>query len=223
MAHVSQKPAPPSKHRPGCPRLSSIILDALAKDPSARPKTCGEMRERLLAAIPDEAPSIQDGLAGAVDPLPHVLHDTDGGGLVLVPAGPFQMGPSRREVHLDAFYIDRTPVTNAQFRAFLSVTGYRPKDEGAGRFLAHWARGAIPRGLEHHPVFVSWVDARAYASWAGKRLPTEAEWEKAAPGGRTNPVGQERAYAFQGEFRAARARHGARGHVSRGDFAVRRA
>jgi len=112
--------------------------------------------------------------------------------MVLVPAGPFPMGPDRREVRLDAFYIDRLPVTNAEFHAFVTLTGYRPGDHDAARFLNH-ARGKLPAALEQHPVvYVSWDDARAYAAWAGKRLPTEAEWEKAARGidGRKYPWGR---------------------------------
>jgi serine/threonine-protein kinase len=194
MAHVSQKPPPPGTHRPGLPEgLERLILDALAKDPAARPQTCAEFGERLLDALGHLEPSGAVSGAGSSAPLPPIINDTDGCELVLVPEGPFAMGPNRREVHLDAFYIDRTPVTNIQFRTFLEVTGYRPEDQGASRFLAHWARGSIPRGLEHHPVvFVSWLDARAFATWAGKRLPTEAEWEKAARGtdGRKYPWGK---------------------------------
>ncbi|NUQ73124.1 MAG: SUMF1/EgtB/PvdO family nonheme iron enzyme [Polyangiaceae bacterium] len=194
MAHVSQKPPPPSAHRQGLPEaLERLILDALAKDPAARPQTCAAFRDRLLAAIGDPEPSGATSGRDLSAPLPQIINDTDGCELVLVPEGPFAMGPNRREVHLDAFYIDRTPVTNLQFRTFLEVTGYRPEDQGSSRFLAHWARGNIPRGLEHHPVvFVSWLDARAFATWAGKRLPTEAEWEKAARGtdGRKYPWGK---------------------------------
>jgi serine/threonine-protein kinase len=194
MAHVSQKPAPPSQHRPGIPEaLDALILDALAKDPGARPQRCADFQARLASIVSSSLPPPAPTSTPTPD-IPAVIRDTDGSELVLVPEGPFQMGPNRREVYLDAFYMDRTPVTNRQFRTFIDVTGYKPSDPGAaGRFLAHWARGVIPRGLEHHPVvFVSWEDAWAYALWAGKRLPTEAEWEKAARGtdGRKYPWGK---------------------------------
>jgi iron(II)-dependent oxidoreductase len=86
-----------------------------------------------------------------------------------------------RQVSIAPFAIDKTPVTNHQFAAFLTATGYEPmcKDN----FLAHWTDGAIPAGLEDHPVvWVDLIDARAYAEWAGKRLPTEDEWQYAAQG-----------------------------------------
>ena len=63
--------------------------------------------------------------------------------MVLVPGGTFAMGPSRREVHIDPLYVDRTPVTNAQFSVFLEATSYKPTDAGAKRFLAHWRNGKV--------------------------------------------------------------------------------
>jgi len=196
MAHVQTEPLPPSRHRADIPKpLEELILRALAKNPAERPQTCAEFRELLLAIEEIAAPLAQRAPSSntLLSSLPPVVRDTDGSESLLIPAGPFFMGPSRREVHLDAFYVDKTPVTNRQFARFVAVTGYKPTDPNAGRFVAHWARGMIPRGLEDHPVVnVSWDDACAYASWAGKRLPTEAEWEKAARGtdGRKYPWGK---------------------------------
>ena len=98
----------------------------------------------------------------------------------------------RHRVVIDAFAIDRFPVTNAEFRVFLDSSGYVPAD--AQNFLAHWINGAPPAGWEDRPV--TWVgieDARAYAAWAGKRLPREWEWQYAAQGndGRQYPWGND--------------------------------
>ena len=86
-----------------------------------------------------------------------------------------------REVKLSAFAMDVTPVTNRQFYWFLQATGYQPACPE--RFLQHWLNGAPSPGKEDHPVvYVDLEDARAYARWAGKRLPTEEEWQWAAEG-----------------------------------------
>ena len=120
-------------------------------------------------------------------------------GMVLIPAGSFEMGSDDTDarlgeqpvhtVHLDAFYMDEYEVTNAQFKAFVDANPHWQKGEVEGRlhdgdYLATWEDNTYPPGKANHPVtYVSWFAALAYAEWAGKRLPTEAEWEYAARGG----------------------------------------
>ncbi|HEV2437614.1 MAG TPA: SUMF1/EgtB/PvdO family nonheme iron enzyme [Verrucomicrobiae bacterium] len=96
------------------------------------------------------------------------------------------------EMFIQAFYMDKTPVTCAEFKRFLEATDYHPKD--SHNFLRTWSNGNYPSGWDKKPVtWVSIEDARAYAQWAGKRLPHEWEWQYAAQGadGRLYPWGNE--------------------------------
>lgn len=121
------------------------------------------------------------------------------GGMILVPAGSFLMGSDPRkdraagpqeqpqhQVYLDVFKIDRFEVSNVEYLRFVLGTG--------ADWPKFWRENPFPEKAALHPVInVSWYDADAFCRWAGKRLPTEAEWEKAARGvdGRIFPWGNE--------------------------------
>ncbi|WP_446742888.1 formylglycine-generating enzyme family protein [Silvibacterium acidisoli] len=106
---------------------------------------------------------------------------------------PWEDSPRRFHEHkmeIKPFYIDKYPVTNAEFKKFMDATHYSPKD--SLNFLKDWQNGSYPAGWDNKPVtWVSIEDARAYAKWAGKRLPHEWEWQYAAQGKdeRTYPWG----------------------------------
>lgn len=116
----------------------------------------------------------------------------------------FRVEHFARHVSLSRFAIDETPVTNAQFAEFLRRSRYRPKHRE--NFVKHWSDGNPPPGTGDHPVvYVDLEDARAYAAWAGKRLPTEEEWQYAAQGA------DARVYPWGNQLEADRCNRGESG------------
>ena len=139
--------------------------------------------------------------------------------MVLVPGGPFTMGRTEltsddetgmrplilrddrppHEVALDAFRMDAREVTHAEYEKFLQATGRQAP--------YHWLEGEMPAEKASFPIYnVDWEDARAYCEWADKRLPTEAEWEKAARGGidgKSYPWGDEKPSRERARFNSA--------------------
>jgi eukaryotic-like serine/threonine-protein kinase len=115
-------------------------------------------------------------------------------GMIYIKGGSFKMGRNlgekydgpEHEVEVGSFYIDKTEVTNEDYKKFVDAAGYIPPRD--------WKNGSYPAGDALKPVTgVDWTDAAAYAKWAGKRLPTEVEWEYSARGtdGRSYPWGNE--------------------------------
>ena len=153
----------------------------------------------LLCLAPIVGLASAIGGADAQESLPKGISATAGGGytsdidgakLLQIPGGQYVLGnDSGRyderpavKIELDAFLIDEREVTNAQFEKFVAASGYEP--------VGPWRRG-YHSGAAAVPVrFVTWADASAYAKWAGRRLPTEAEWEVAV-GPATYPWGEE--------------------------------
>jgi formylglycine-generating enzyme len=140
------------------------------------------------------------------------INPQDGAEYVRIPAGEFLYGEEKQRLHLDEFWMQKTPVTNAEFKRFIEAGGYANPDYWQEAAVAgRWQDGKyVDYGgstrtqpvywndtkwnqPDHPVVGVSWWEALAYARWAGVRLPTEAQWEKAARGtdGRAYPWGDE--------------------------------
>jgi sulfatase modifying factor 1 len=171
--------------RPGV-ALAALLALAHGGDPATLQALLAD-HGRVLRLLHGELP----GAGGGVRTRILALLERLGHPLAYVPAGEFWMGSDdgpgderpRHRVRLAEYWIDRTPVTNAQYAAFVEASGYRAQSPWRDEFSA---------GKEQHPVvLVTWDDACAYAIWCGKHLPSEAQWEKAARGsdGRTWPWG----------------------------------
>jgi len=148
----------------------------------------------ILAAPPSADPS----------ELPKTFTGKDGAPMMLIPAGEFLMGTAlsnrdggrdeypERRIYLDAFYMDTFEITNGRYLEFVKATGHRIPEHTRDKTLTLWRGNSVPDIFKDHPVInVDWSDADAYCRWTGKRLPTEAEWERAARGttGRRFPWG----------------------------------
>jgi len=153
---------------------------------------------RALEVKPDGGEAITElrALSGEATPILPTPPSAVEAAMIAIPAGEFTMGSENKierpphAVFVDAFEIDQFEVTNEQFERFIAETGYITDAEKAGD--TSWR--AYATNKPNHPVVkVSWNDAKAFCEWAQKRLPTEAEWEKAARGtdGRTYPWGND--------------------------------
>jgi formylglycine-generating enzyme required for sulfatase activity len=169
--------------------IQQIFLGVLAL--SALPILAGEPRLLAESSKP-EPPKLVVALSQSpAAPVPP-QRSNDGAEMVSVPAGEFWMGSDdgnfdekpRRRVYLDAFRIDKYEVTNALYKRFLDATG---------RVVPRYWNDSKWNAANQPVVGVDWEEANAYCNWAGKRLPTEAEWEKSARGkdGRKYPWGDQ--------------------------------
>jgi len=194
--------APLSAHAPE-PDLERAVARLASRDPKEREAATEELvaagaaalevLARVKKTIGDSPERIELKLAiqrlELRIPVPRVL--------IEIPAGPFLFGPDRGEERtLPSFLIDRTEVTNAQYKAFLDATAHPRVPDAGQKTDTGWdkARRTYREGMANLPVVgVSLDEAKAYAAWAGLRLPSEEEWEKACrgPDGRPFPWGDE--------------------------------
>jgi formylglycine-generating enzyme required for sulfatase activity len=186
----SKKAAPAPPASPVVPVVAAQNLPAPAPVqvslPPAKPAAVADESRNRNAAPPVQAQPESQAPAAPSAVLKDMIKIPEGDYLIgsLPGRSPFENEFPRHRVHLSAFFIDRYEVTNEEYKKFCDATGHAYPSYFAGKdFPAE--KGSKP------VVMVSWTDAEAYAKWAGKRLPSEAEWEAAAAGlsGKTWPWG----------------------------------
>ncbi|HSH02463.1 MAG TPA: bifunctional serine/threonine-protein kinase/formylglycine-generating enzyme family protein [Anaerolineae bacterium] len=196
MQHITA-PVPPihKKNNNLSPQVHQIFVKALAKNPQARYHNATDFINALAVTLrpahikritplksspPTPPPS--PPATNPTDPTITADHSSTTQTItsahsakksVRIPAGHFLAGTQKESYFLNEYWIDTTPITNAEYEQFIQATNYPPPK--------HWGGPQAPPDIANHPVtFVSLRDAQAYATWAHKRLPTELEWEKAA-------------------------------------------
>lgn len=186
-----------------------LVLRCLQSNPQKRYTTASELHEDLKKCFQEETEGVsqEESVRVSVSKKSKGRRSLTPPGMVYIPAGKFFVGSAdcgedalpQHEVSTEGFYLDRAPVTNAQYRKFVEETGYVTEAE-AGKGAPIWGEGmwkvlqgiswknplgqGLPSNFDSHPVVqLTYADALAYTDWLGRRLPTEQEWEYAARGG----------------------------------------